>query len=71
MVSVMEHLISRGGDIDEPDRVGNTPLHHAVMTGATKAIEFLVKEGADLEKKNQRGETPHDVALRFNRLTAM
>lgn len=52
-------------DLNQRDRDGNTPLHHAAFWGYPSTTGFLCENGADVTVKNNRGLTPIDVA--FNR----
>lgn len=46
-----------------PDRVGNTPLHWAVMRLNYQAAVILVQCGADLSRKNDSGKTALHVVV--------
>ncbi len=51
---------------DTTDGEGNTPLHTAVMIGASlEVIEHIIKTAADLDSKNLMGETPLHMAVTF------
>ncbi len=46
------------------DGEGNSPLHIAVITGAsTEAIALVIASGADLDKRNLQGETPMHLSV--------
>lgn len=53
--------------INSRDSKGNTPLHIAVETLASKEyIEMIISQGADLNAQNQTGDTPLHCAVRNN-----
>jgi len=45
------------------DRVGNTPLHWAVMRVNYQAAVILVQCGADISRKNDGGKTPLHIVV--------
>lgn len=54
--------LQAGGDPDQSDFSGNTPLHVAASLGNAQLINLLVSGGADCTVKNVEGETPLDLA---------
>jgi len=46
-----------------PDRVGNTPLHWAVLRMNYRAAVVLVNCGADVSRKNDTGKTPLHIVI--------
>lgn len=51
-------------DVGARDAHGDTPLHFAVRTGESDAVERLVARGADTRKKNKAGRTaPTEAAM--------
>ena len=51
-----------GGDPDQADFSGNTPLHLAASLGNAQLITLLVSGGADCNVKNLEQETPLELA---------
>jgi len=55
-----------GVDIQQPDMVGNTPLHYASMSTSTESLNvvklLITQFHASVLAKNAKGETPYDVA---------
>ena len=51
-----------GGNVDQSDFSGNTPLHVAASLGNAQLINLLVTAGADRTLKNLGGQTPLDFA---------
>lgn len=45
------------------DKVGNTPLHQAVISGSVPITEFLIEKGADLNAINTQSITPLITAI--------
>ena len=55
----------KGGDVNEQDALGNTPIHYAATYGNTDAIKELVDFGADVNVPNNVGNTPlHNASFR-------
>ena len=52
-----------GGDPNEMDENGDTPLHGAAYRGANSIVNLLVEHGADtFDVKNEAGWTPLEIA---------
>ena len=58
----MKKLIQAGGDVNEQNGIGWTPLHYASLRGHAEAITALLAAGADKTIKDASGGTPHDYA---------
>ncbi len=56
--------LGAGADVGQRDRLGQTPLHHAALSGEPKAIVSLLSAGADLNAVDHRGETALHLAAR-------
>jgi len=66
---IVQHLVTKGANLDLMNSVGQTALHLAVYFGHEKIAEFLVKSGADVNKTDDRFKlTPLSAASRKNRL---
>jgi ankyrin repeat protein len=63
-------FVDLGADVNAANDAGNTALHYAAQTGASRIIEFLVSKGARLDAKSKLGKTPLEVAETFGRDTA-
>lgn len=55
---VVEDFIKKGGDINEKDVYGNTPLMDAVNFGKVFIAKALIKAGANVNVANIGGNTP-------------
>jgi ankyrin repeat protein len=62
-ISVVEHLIKHGADIEAQDQYGNTCLHYATAWGNLKAIRALMQAGAVPVSTNRAGWTPDNYSL--------
>ncbi|KAM7542700.1 hypothetical protein Aperf_G00000007579 [Anoplocephala perfoliata] len=54
--------------LNQPDRHGNTPLHHAARIGSTASVYILFAYGCTLDPLNCDGYTPLVMALKNERL---
>lgn len=52
--SAIESLIRAGADLNECDKNGVTPLHHAVRFRSPAAVETLLSHGADVNRACRR-----------------
>lgn len=62
----VEEMLELGGDIDQRDAKGLTPLMYAVRQGNMAALTFLIEKGADTNAVNDR-ETPLTLALKLQK----
>ncbi|CAH1179266.1 unnamed protein product [Phaedon cochleariae] len=45
-VNILQFILEQGGDLDNQDNVGNTPLHGAVEHESLDAVDFLLRNAA-------------------------
>jgi ankyrin repeat protein len=62
-IATLKLLIAAGGDVNQKDARGLTPLHEASRWGWNDVVTFLVSQGANLEAKDNRGLTAVDSAM--------
>jgi len=55
---IVAAVLDAGGEPDEPDWGGNTPLHHAVYFGRDAAARLLIARGGDPAAVNAVGQMP-------------
>ena len=53
----------RGGDMNNPDRYGWTPLHYAAYNDRKEAVSFLLGNGANVNASDLSGKTPYHIAI--------
>jgi ankyrin repeat protein len=58
-------------DLNVEDKIGWTPLHHAVRNNALNAIEFLLDNGVDDTRLSKQFEAPIHLAVIHNQLKAL
>jgi len=58
--AAIESLVEAGADLQQTDKNGVTPLHHAVRFRSPAAVEVLLKYGAAV---NQTCKRSHSTAL--------
>ncbi|MFZ2959526.1 MAG: ankyrin repeat domain-containing protein [Candidatus Ozemobacteraceae bacterium] len=56
-------LLENGAKVNVIDKMGNTPLHLAVLSDHLLGVKLLLEKGASVNVKNNNGETPLDIAL--------
>jgi len=62
-VRLLLDLISKGANVNLPDRNGNTPAHKAALNGKDGMVIWLWKKGANLDTlRNQQGQSVLDIA---------
>jgi len=66
-VNLIPELIAKGGDVNEVDGAGNTPLHWAVMSGRIEGVRMLIANNANVNIQNKKGKAAIHLACFFNR----
>jgi hypothetical protein len=61
--AMVGYLVEAGADVNARNAEGATPLHRAVRTRCTGAVEALLRNGADAQARNKSGSTPMDLAV--------
>jgi hypothetical protein len=51
-----------GGDVNQANKQGETPLHGAAWRGSNEIVQLLVDRGARLDVKTKQGLTPLQIA---------
>ncbi|CAL1280181.1 unnamed protein product [Larinioides sclopetarius] len=66
-------LLQNGEDPNQKSRIGNTPLHLAVLnvTENREIVTELIEAGADVNVKNCYGNTPLDFAVIYRKHTVI
>jgi ankyrin repeat protein len=60
-LDAVKMFVAAGADIDAQNDLGNTALHYAAQTGASRIVEYLVGKGAKLDVYNYVGQTAADM----------
>jgi ankyrin repeat protein len=61
--AMVEFLLERGADVNEPAEEGWTPLHFAAAEGNSFVAEVLLENGARVDARDFQGRTPLDLAV--------
>ncbi len=59
---VVAFVLNRGGDINQADEAGITPLAKAISGNYRVLVKFLIAAGADVNAPNRSGELPLQLA---------
>ena len=62
---LIEHMLSKGANINSTDKDGETPLSAAAQAGYLNAVKVLLDHGADANLADIRGRTPLDYSIEF------
>jgi len=54
-VAAVDRLLASGGNINEREPTGETPLISAALAGQNKVVTDLLRRGADITVRNNRG----------------
>jgi ankyrin repeat protein len=66
-VSVADYLLSKGADINAPNKQLQTPLHVAIYNKQEGVAILLIEKGADINRQDLAGNTPlHETAYSNN-----
>ncbi|KAM5158169.1 uncharacterized protein ACMZJ9_009416 [Mantella aurantiaca] len=58
----IDQLLSKGSDVNEVDKYGQTVMHEVAKSWHTEVAQFLIERRADVNKADQHGITPLHVA---------
>ncbi|XP_044729552.1 serine/threonine-protein phosphatase 6 regulatory ankyrin repeat subunit A-like [Chrysoperla carnea] len=61
-LDTVQHLLKSGGNANDIDLDGRTPLHYAVSNGHINVLNILLKYGADMTQVTNKGNTPLHIA---------
>ena len=64
-LEALKVAVELGGDVNEANEYGYTPLHGAAYVGANSMIAYLVEKGANLEAMDNFRQTPLSIALQI------
>lgn len=64
---IVDHLISRGADVNKPGLNGELPIVAAMRQNRPELMQHLVDKGADVNRPDRRGITALDHAQHLGR----
>ena len=67
-IDAVRELVESGGDVNEQDEQGWTPLNWAAGKGDVEMVQLLVEKGADVFKTGRDLRRPYHIALAANHL---
>ena len=72
-IAVLEYILTHLDlDINIMDKIGRTPLHHAIESSrAPRTIELLISHGADISAKDGEGWSAVDLAAKRHKKAAV
>ena len=65
-LDVVQDLLAKGGDKDEKNSKGLTPLITAIISNHLNVVECLLEQGAEMDMADNSGHTPFFYAVVFN-----
>lgn len=63
LAGAIEAMVESLGNPNARWAGGATPLHHAALAGASRAVELLLAKGAEATTEDENGRTPLDLAV--------
>jgi hypothetical protein len=60
--AIIKRILDAGAALEGTDKLGMTPLHHAVLTNNPETVRLLLARGANVLAKDRDGSTPFDYA---------
>ncbi|XP_049615125.1 arf-GAP with coiled-coil, ANK repeat and PH domain-containing protein 1 isoform X3 [Syngnathus scovelli] len=62
-LAACEFLLQNGADVNQADRNGRGPLHHATILGHTGLVCLFLKRGADYDARDKNQKDPVTIAV--------
>ncbi|XP_061620080.1 arf-GAP with coiled-coil, ANK repeat and PH domain-containing protein 1 isoform X2 [Phyllopteryx taeniolatus] len=62
-LAACEFLLQNGADVNQADRNGRGPLHHATILGHTGLVCLFLKRGADYNARDKNHKDPITIAV--------
>ncbi|XP_077356646.1 arf-GAP with coiled-coil, ANK repeat and PH domain-containing protein 1 [Festucalex cinctus] len=62
-LAACEFLLQNGADVNQADRNGRGPLHHATILGHTGLVCLFLKRGADYNARDKNQKDPITIAV--------
>lgn len=67
-LSLFKYFVDKGGDVNQIDDEGNTPLINASSRGSLQKIEFLTSLTKDINHRNKEGYSSFTRAFKYNEM---
>ncbi len=61
-VEMLEFLLARGANINQQNKSGYTPIHHAIENCSFHSFRYLLQQGADISIETSKGKLPMQTA---------
>jgi ankyrin repeat protein len=68
-LTVIQHLIGRGADVNRIGHEGYTPLTKMIDVRDSELVDLLLRNGADINQLDGNGQTPLMIAIQERKIT--
>ncbi|XP_063910671.1 transient receptor potential cation channel subfamily A member 1 isoform X3 [Zophobas morio] len=70
-INILQFILSQGGDLNNQDNVGNTPLHVAVEHECLDAVDYLLQVGVKTNILNEKKQAAIHLVTELNKVKVL
>nr|XP_008191477.1 PREDICTED: transient receptor potential cation channel subfamily A member 1 isoform X2 [Tribolium castaneum] len=70
-ITILQFILSQGGDLNNQDNAGNTPLHVAVEHESLDAVDFLLQAGVKTNILNDKKQAAIHLVTELNKVSVL